>query len=46
MSDISISVDPPTSLQPTEGPAQALSTQDATPQKDKLSPVGPQSSVS
>ena len=49
MSDISISVDPPTGLQPTEGPTQAPPTQDGTPQetqKAKLSPGGPQSSVS
>jgi len=48
MSDISISVDPPTGLQPSEGPAQAPPTQDVTtqqPQKAKLSPGGPQSSI-
>ena len=49
MSDISISVDPPNGLQPIEGSTQAPPTQDVTPhepQKAKLSPGGPQSSVS
>merc|ERR1719318_937619 len=48
MSDISISVDPPTGFQPTESPAQAPPAHDGTPQqpqKAKLFPGGPQSSI-
>jgi len=45
MSDICISVDPPTGLQPTEGPTQSPPPLDGTTQKTKLSPGGPQSSI-